>query len=201
MTTWAIVPVKPLHRGKSRLATVLSVEERAELTQQMFRHVVTTLQSIDQIDEILVVSRDEDIVDAAAALNARVYSEEDPVNLNAALTVSAEYAWKTGVKAILIIPSDLGLMTASGVRALLAEESRVVICPDDKFDGTNAMVVRDLPRFQFRYGEQSFMKHLEEASLNGHTAQVVYDDSLEFDLDTPADWQRYQKEIGVQHEP
>ncbi len=197
MTTWAIVPVKPLHRGKSRLSTVLSVTERAELTQHMFRHVVTTLQAVDGIDEILVVSRDEDIVDAAVALNTRVYSEEDPMNLNAALTASAEYAWKSGVKTILVIPSDLGLLTSDGVQSLMAQDGRVAICPDDKFDGTNALLVRDLHRFQFRYGEQSFMKHLQEASLNGHTAQVVYDDSIEFDLDTPADWQRYKKKMAA----
>ena len=193
MTTWAIVPVKPLHRGKSRLSSVLSVEERMALTLEMFRHIATTLQQVSSIDEIMVVTRDKEITTAAVECGTRVFSEEDPVQLNTALAASAEFAWQSGVDSIIVIPSDLGLLNAADVEQLLTEKGQVVICPDDKFDGTNALLVRNLPRFVFRYGEQSFMKHLEEASLNGQTAQVVYADSIEFDLDTPADWQRYTK--------
>ena len=195
MTTWAIVPVKPLHRGKSRLSSVLSVEERMALTLEMFRHIVTILQQVDGIDEILVVTRDKEIITAAVECGTQVFSEEDPIQLNSALAASAEFAWQSSVETIIVIPSDLGLLKAPDVEMLLTQTGQVVICPDDKFDGTNALLVRKLPRFVFRYGEQSFMKHLEEASLNGQTAQVVYADSIEFDLDTPADWQRYTKII------
>jgi len=33
MTLWAIVPVKPLRRGKSRLSGMLSEDERAHLNE------------------------------------------------------------------------------------------------------------------------------------------------------------------------
>lgn len=197
MSTWAIVPVKPLHRGKSRLATVLSVEERMALTLEMFNHVVSVLQKVEGIDEILVVTRDDEIVTAATARGTRVFSEEDPIQLNSALAASAEYAWQSGVETIIVIPSDLGLLESADVETMLAQDARIAICPDNKFDGTNALVLRKLPRFVFRYGEQSFMKHLEESSLNGQTAQVVYADSIEFDLDTPADLRQYKKRQAV----
>lgn len=197
MTTWAIVPVKPLNRGKSRLSSVLSVDERAALMQNMFLHVVSTLKRVTGLDEIMIVSRDEAIIQTAEELDVRAYTEEDPINLNNALTSSAEHAWQSGADAILIVPSDLGLLNAEDVDKVIVTQKRVVICPDDKFDGTNALLLRDLPHFQFRYGEQSFMKHLEQASLVGETAQVVYADSIEFDLDTPADWQRYEREKAL----
>lgn len=197
MNTWAIVPVKSFHKGKSRLASVLSVEDRVTLTQTMFQHVITTLQQVDAIDKILVVSRDETVANLASELNVTVYSKEHPRTLNAALTMATECAWNSTALALLIIPSDLGLLQASDIDMLLAQNGRVVICPDDKFDGTNALLIRNLPRFQFHYGEQSFTKHLEEASFNSCVAQVVYADSIEFDLDTPADWQRYKREVST----
>ena len=36
MTCWAIIPVKPLGAGKSRLAAVLGVEQRAALNKHLF---------------------------------------------------------------------------------------------------------------------------------------------------------------------
>ncbi len=40
MTLWAIVPVKPLRRGKSRLAGALSEDERTELNQTLLQHTL-----------------------------------------------------------------------------------------------------------------------------------------------------------------
>ncbi len=43
MTLWAIVPVKPLRRGKSKLAGTLSEDERAELNRILLEHTIQTL--------------------------------------------------------------------------------------------------------------------------------------------------------------
>ncbi|HFC12152.1 MAG TPA: 2-phospho-L-lactate guanylyltransferase [Anaerolineae bacterium] len=196
MNTWAIVPVKSFHQGKSRLSTVLSAEKRLALTKTMFRHVITVLKQVSAIDKILVVSRDQTVAELANEFAVTVYSKEQPRNLNVALTMAADCAWLENAQTLLIIPSDLGLLQADDIEMMLAQTGRVAICPDDRFDGTNALLIRNLPRFQFHYGEQSFTKHLEEATFNGHVAQVVYADSIEFDLDTPADWQRYQKIVA-----
>ena len=58
MTIWAIVPVKPLRRGKSRLAGRLSEDERAKLNSLLLAHTLKTLTETPDIDEVLVVSRD-----------------------------------------------------------------------------------------------------------------------------------------------
>ena len=58
MALWAIVPVKPLRHGKSRLAEVLSQDERADLNQRLLVHTLDTLGIIPEIDQVLVVSRD-----------------------------------------------------------------------------------------------------------------------------------------------
>jgi 2-phospho-L-lactate guanylyltransferase len=61
MTYWAIVPVKPLRRAKSRLAGVLSDDERALLSQHLLQHTLGVLKEIPEIERTLVVSRCSDI--------------------------------------------------------------------------------------------------------------------------------------------
>ncbi|MBI5714221.1 MAG: 2-phospho-L-lactate guanylyltransferase, partial [Chloroflexi bacterium] len=48
MSIWAIVPVKPLKRAKSRLASVLSVEEREAFSRAMLTH---TLDVVAQVSD------------------------------------------------------------------------------------------------------------------------------------------------------
>ena len=49
MTIWAIVPVKPLRRGKSRLAEMLSEDERAELNSRLLTHTLETLKNTPDV--------------------------------------------------------------------------------------------------------------------------------------------------------
>ena len=52
------MPVKPLRRGKSRLSGVLSEDERTALNQTMLINTLKTLNQVEEIETILVVSRD-----------------------------------------------------------------------------------------------------------------------------------------------
>jgi 2-phospho-L-lactate guanylyltransferase len=59
MTLWAIVPVKPLRRGKSRLADVLTQDERTDLNRRLLVHTIDTLTAMPELEHVLVVSRDQ----------------------------------------------------------------------------------------------------------------------------------------------
>ena len=72
MTLWAIVPVKPLRRGKSRLAEVLTQEERKDLNRNLLAHTVDTLAAIPEIEHVLVISRDPEALALAREHGARV---------------------------------------------------------------------------------------------------------------------------------
>ena len=69
MTFWAIVPVKPIRRGKSRLAKALTDEQRAELNKNLLVHTVDILKTLPELEQILVVSRDPE---ALAGLHHRL---------------------------------------------------------------------------------------------------------------------------------
>lgn len=58
MTVWAIVPVKSLQQGKSRLSGVLAEDQRALLNRYLLERVLATLKEIPEIEHTLVISRD-----------------------------------------------------------------------------------------------------------------------------------------------
>ena len=60
----AIVPMKPLSEGKSRLSKSLSPEERANISVGMLRRVMSALQGAS-IDPIWVVGGDERVKNLA----------------------------------------------------------------------------------------------------------------------------------------
>ena len=71
MTLWAIVPVKPLRRGKSRLADVLSLNERTDLNRHLLENTLDTLKDIPEIEHVLVVSRDSEALAMARETGER----------------------------------------------------------------------------------------------------------------------------------
>ena len=57
--TVAVVPVRSLSEGKSRLADVLSPRRRAALIESMLARVLASLRAAKNIDRIIVVSPDD----------------------------------------------------------------------------------------------------------------------------------------------
>ena len=87
MTIWAIVPVKPLLIGKSRLGSVLSGEERARLNRMLLERTLGVLKDTPSIDGSLVVSRDPEVLAIAREFGSRTVLEhgQTQTDLNLAL--------------------------------------------------------------------------------------------------------------------
>jgi 2-phospho-L-lactate guanylyltransferase len=75
MSIWAIVPVKPFLRSKSRLAGVLSPEARAGLSREFLGHALRVLGQVPEIGRVLVVSRDPAALRLARDLQAHTVTE------------------------------------------------------------------------------------------------------------------------------
>ncbi len=119
MALWAIVPVKPLRRGKSRLAEVLTQVERTDLNRRLLAHTLETLTAIPQIEQVLVVSRDQGALALAREFGARTVQENGLPHLNTALTRATIVAKNYSARGVLIIPADLPLLTAEDILAIL----------------------------------------------------------------------------------
>lgn len=190
MTIWAIVPVKPLRRGKSRLAGTLSEDERAELNQSLLEHTLKTLSDIKELEQVLVVSRDPHALHIARQHGARTVLEDGQPQLNTALTRATVIAKVYATRGVLILPADLPLITSEDVLTLMekaVDPPVIVIAPDRHEKGTNALLISPSGLIEYDFGENSFERHCERARQVGARLEIVKLPSLGLDLDLPED--------------
>jgi 2-phospho-L-lactate guanylyltransferase len=190
MTLWAIVPVKPLHRGKSRLSPVLTEEERADLNRRLLVHTVDTLKSISEIEHVLVISRDPAALALSREHGARTVQENGAPHLNVALARATLVAKNYATRGVLIVPADLPLITPEDVRLMLErvqDPPVVVVAPDRRKQGTNALLVCPAGFIEYDFGPGSFARHCERARAAGARLEILELPSLELDMDLPED--------------
>lgn len=190
MTLWAIVPVKPLRRGKSRLSDVLSQDERTDLNRRLLAHTVDTLAAMPELEHVLVISRDQSALALARDHGARTVQESGAPHLNLALARATIVAKNYATRGVLIIPADLPLITQEDVRSMLDRAQKppvVVIAPDRRGDGTNALLVCPAGLIEYEFGPGSFRRHCERARQAGARLEVCELSSLALDMDLPED--------------
>lgn len=204
MTLWAIVPVKPLRRGKSRLSGVLTQEERTNLNRRLLAHTIDTLREIPDIEQVLVVSRDTAALALARDHGARTVQENGAPHLNVALARATIVVKNYVTRGVLIVPADLPLITAEDVRCMLARAKDppvVVVAPDRHRQGTNALLVCPVGLIKYDFGPNSFTRHCELARQAGAHLEVCELPSLALDVDLPEDLAMVQEELESDLEP
>ena len=190
MTLWAIVPVKPLRFGKSRLAAMLTPDERTDLNRRLLAHTLDTLTAIPEIEHVLVVSRDQAALSLARSYGARTVQENGAPQLNVALARATVVARNYATRGVLIVPADLPLLTPEDVQAMLAraqEPPVVVVAPDRHRQGTNALLVCPAGLIEYEYGPGSFERHCQRAIAAGAHLEICELPSLALDMDLPED--------------
>jgi 2-phospho-L-lactate guanylyltransferase len=190
MTLWAIVPVKPLRRGKSRLASALSEDERTQLNQFLLEHTLTTLADIEEVEQVLVISRDPAALSVAREHGARTVREHGAPKLNTALQRATVVAQVYATRGVMVLPADLPLLTREDIQAVIERAKDppvVVIAPDRHGSGTNALLISPSGLIEYDFGENSFKRHCERAKAAGARLEVLQLPSLALDLDLPED--------------
>jgi 2-phospho-L-lactate/phosphoenolpyruvate guanylyltransferase len=190
MTLWAIVPVKPLRRGKSRLAGILSLEARTALNHYLLSNTLDILASVPEIEHTLVVSRDPEVLTIAREYGARTVQEQGSPQLNIALTRATMVALSHSVQEVIIIPADLPLITVEDIREVIKRGTNppiVVITPDRHHQGTNALLVSPPGLIHYQYGPGSFQKHCAQAEKAGARLEICEIKSIGLDIDLPED--------------
>lgn len=198
MSVWAIIPVKPLNRAKSRLSGVLSPEQRHKLAESMFRHVLQVIRTVPQITGTLVISRDTKALAIARDYGAYTVQESGAPELNAALMRATQVVagWRTN--AVLVLPADLPLIASQDITGILQMGQYgpvVVLATDQNGDGTNAMLIRPPGLITYAYGVGSFQRHSSLAKEAGAELRVYHSERLMLDIDLPEDLKTYQSLI------
>lgn len=191
MSLWAIIPVKPLRRGKSRLAGVLTEEERTFLNYTMLANTLKALTAVKEIDKILVISRDTGALAMARDFGAKTVQENGKSDdLNAALKRATIVAQLSGAQSVLILPDDLPKIDAESIRAMIRMGKKtpyVVIAPDRRRDGTNGLLISPAGLIDYQFGPGSFLRHLKQAKRYNINVEIFENPALALDLDLPED--------------
>jgi 2-phospho-L-lactate guanylyltransferase len=190
MTLWAIVPVKPLRRAKSRLASVLNEAELEALNRSLFQRTVETLTRVPEIERVMVISRDPAALSLARVCGARTMQEDGTPGLNVSLQRATAVAKGMGARGLLILPADLPLITKDDIEALLgvaADPPVAVVAPDYRRQGTNALLVNPPDLLDYSFGPGSFERHCTAALDAGAQLITCHLPSLRYDVDIPED--------------
>ncbi len=195
MALWVIVPVKSIHNGKSRLAGVLSCEDRERLNLSMLTNLLQTLKDLDQITGVLTISQDKLVQDLTDSYGFNFHLEQKPYSLNNAIKTACKECLNMGASEVLILPADLPMINKHSLQIILEKNTDppvVVITPDRRWEGTNSLLINPNNGFEFRFGENSFFLHKEIAHALDYRVEIISDPGMELDLDLPEDWDLYQ---------
>ncbi|HYM33116.1 MAG TPA: 2-phospho-L-lactate guanylyltransferase [Candidatus Cybelea sp.] len=197
-----LIPCKSLLSGKSRLAPVLDADRRRDLCTRFLTQTLATAMMIVDGQHCHVVTSDAAAAALAKEHGANVITDSDR-GLNEALEAGRDgiCSRHDGDAAILVLPIDLPWAGKTALRELLRNSADVVLAPDRRRAGTNALRLglRAVGRFPFRFGEGSFAAHQRAAAE--FSVAVVDDPRLAFDIDRPEDYAEWQAAVAGQSMP
>jgi len=187
---WALVPVKNLQQAKQRLANVLDAGERRGLFRAMLEDVLSALSQCEALAGIVLVTRDREARLLAARYGARVLEEDHNRGHTAASSFGARTLAEEGAAGMLQLPADIPLVTPQDIDALLQAHARapaVTLAPSRDEQGSNAVACSPPDVLPLRFGDDSYLPHLQRARSLGIEPGVVHRPGLALDVDTADD--------------
>jgi 2-phospho-L-lactate/phosphoenolpyruvate guanylyltransferase len=195
--TWVVVLIKDFDSAKERLRPALGTKSRRALAR---RNAHLAVAAAAAGDHVLAVTGSEEVAEMAAAWGASVLLEPREEGQNIAAERGIARARAAGAEAVLLLSSDLPLVTANAVRQLLQAAGRlkgpvVVAVPAIGRGGTNALYLRPADAIGMHFGDESLAKFQEDAEARGVKIVIHHSDALALDLDEPSDLERLSRAV------
>jgi len=184
MPVVAVVPVRSFKEGKSRLVSVLSAAERVVLVEDMLRRVLSALRSARRVDHIVVVTPE---LHTELPAGVEVLRDEG-LGLNEAIQFATQILGSR-FDAALVVAADAPYVTAAEIDTLLdrAVGHDVVVVPDRRGQGTNALYLGLPSALLPQYGPNSAARHLAQADRLALRVVRMECAGLSHDVDLPED--------------
>lgn len=188
--TAAIVPVKRLAQGKSRLAQALGRDGAGGLALAMLGDVIEALRATPGVGVVAVVTPDEAVAAAATAAGARALLGDDP-GLNESIDRAARELGAAARDGTLVVLGDVAGARSDDLAKLVAALAagpapRAVLAPASD-GGTAALARRPHGAIPSRFGPDSADAHRRAAREAGVAWVELPLASLALDLDDEAD--------------
>ena len=182
----AVIPVKELSRGKTRLTPLLSAEERYLLCKTMLEDVLAVVAAFPLFERKLVITSDTEAAAIAKQYGIELIHEVQQVRHSRSVEAAAVYCREVGAEAMLTVPLDVPRMTANDLQRIVKQGPAprgIVLVPSHDVLGTNALFARPPEAIPFRFGYDSFRAHREEAEAKGLPCVVCELPNLGLDID------------------
>ena len=195
---FAVIPIKRFDHGKTRLGELLGADDRGQLAQRMFEHVLAASLGCSALAGVVVVSDSPEIARLARERGAQALSDpplaaDDPrARLAQVVDAALEHLRGQHAGAALVLMADLPLLRSSDLDPLLAalEHADLVLAADARGQCTNALALRldRAVQFQNAFGSaQSLALHEARARALGLSLRREPNPRLALDIDLPAD--------------
>jgi 2-phospho-L-lactate guanylyltransferase len=174
----AIVPFKGLNGAKTRLAAVLSPEERARLALDMLERVLDACANAASIRRTLLVTPDRGL----QTEEGDVLLDEGTGHADAVRLALADQRARSGA---IVVMADCPLVTSESLDALVRVARPLALVPA-RDGGVNALALQDPNAFSPTFGIR-FEETIAAARAAGLEPVIVEDDRLSLDVDRPED--------------
>ncbi len=191
----AVVPIKDTAQAKQRLAGILSAAQRRSLALAMAEDVLETLASVCELAGIVVVTVDPAAAAIAARHGARVSNDGARAGHTVAVAAAAQRLAAEGFD-MLALPGDIPLVEPDDIVRLLAAHQAApafTIVPARDQMGSNAVLSSPADAVPLRFGNNSFLPHLDAAKARGIAPLVLRPTRIGLDIDTPEDLALFRK--------
>ena len=197
MKTWVVVLIKDFDSAKQRLRPAMGARSRRALAR---RNAQRAVEAASGGDHLLVVTGSDEVAEMATGWGAEVLVEPREEGQNVAARRGINRAVEKGAEAVLVLSSDLPLVTAKAVRDMLDAGGRhaspgVVAAPAIGRGGTNALYLRPAEAIGLHFGDDSLAKFRDDAESRGVRFVIHHSDAMALDLDEPSDLARLSRAV------
>lgn len=186
---WVVVLIKDFEDAKRRLSPALAAPERRDMA---WRNAGRALAAAAAGDHVLAVCGGVGPAELAEKAGVAVLREEQPRGQNHAARSGIERAMAEGAGAVLLLSSDLPLVTRRSIAAMLRQARRlrcpgVLAAPASGRGGTNALYLAPPDVITLHFGDRSLVKFEQEARERNVRFVTHHSRRLALDVDEPAD--------------
>jgi len=185
-----LIPIKDPARAKTRLADLLSPDERRRLAWAMFEDVSRAVAASVKPDRVVAVTSFQPAAEHARRLGWDVLIEQSQASESASVDRASRELSERGFDGVMRLPADLPLVQAEDIDALLSIELRApaaLLVPSREGTGTNSIIRMPPDLFPSRFGPNSLALHREEAARVGVECLVVNNSRIALDIDDASD--------------
>ena len=195
--TWVVVLIKDFDAAKQRLSPAMGARSRRALSR---RNAKLAVEAAHAGERVLVVAGGEEVGELATTWGAEVLLEPREEGQNVAARRGINRAIERGAGAVMLLSSDLPMVTRDAVKAVLdlaagLKGPVVVAAPAIGRGGTNALYLRPPDAIGLHFGDDSFARFRDDAAARGVQFVVHESEALALDLDEPSDLARLSRAV------